>query len=84
MILKPKQSSVAVSTDVQQGWEESLRRAVATNTWLQENKHLLTHKDGLAWKGDRMYIPKDLRQSVLQRCHDAEMLDILGFLKPFI
>lgn len=71
----------ATSTDTQRGWEDSLREALTTDKWIQDNRHLLTHRDGLAWKGDRLYIPNELQRAVLQRCHDVKASGHFGFLK---
>ncbi|KAK9399012.1 hypothetical protein NXF25_013981 [Crotalus adamanteus] len=58
-----------------------LRDAVTSDKWLKEHPGLLTRRDGLAWKGDKLYVPKGLRLTVLQRCHNAKQAGYFGFLK---
>ncbi|KAK9395375.1 hypothetical protein NXF25_018736 [Crotalus adamanteus] len=38
-------------------------------------------RDGLAWKGSRIYVPQSLRVEVLQRGHDVNVAGHYGFLK---
>ncbi|KAK9395727.1 hypothetical protein NXF25_019088 [Crotalus adamanteus] len=57
-----------------------LRDAVTRDKWLQEHPGLLTQGDGLAWKGDKLYVPEDLRQHILRRCHDPKQAGHFGFL----
>ncbi|KAK9395540.1 hypothetical protein NXF25_018901, partial [Crotalus adamanteus] len=37
-----------------------LRDAVTGDRWLREHPGLLTQRDGLAWKGDKLYVPEGL------------------------
>ncbi|KAK9401915.1 hypothetical protein NXF25_010271 [Crotalus adamanteus] len=48
-----------------------LRDTVSGDKWLQEHPGLLTQREGLAWKGNKLYVPEGLQQTVLQRYHDA-------------
>lgn len=42
---------------------------------------MLTQRDGLAWKGSKLYVPHTQRMAVLQQCHDAKSVGHFGFLK---
>lgn len=41
----------------------------------------MTSRDGLAWRGDKLYVPKDVRTTVLRKCHDVKPAGHFGFLK---
>ncbi|KAK9395482.1 hypothetical protein NXF25_018843 [Crotalus adamanteus] len=58
-----------------------LRAAVLDDEWLREHPEVLTQREGIAWKGDKMYVPDRLRRTVLLRCHDAKQASHFGFLK---
>ncbi|KAK9395797.1 hypothetical protein NXF25_019158 [Crotalus adamanteus] len=58
-----------------------LRAAVLDDEWLREHPAVLTQREGIAWKGDKMYVPDRLRRTVLLRCHDAKQAGHFGFLK---
>ncbi|KAK9395678.1 hypothetical protein NXF25_019039 [Crotalus adamanteus] len=60
---------------------DAIRTAMQTDKWAQEHPGWLTNRDGVAWKGDKMYVPEGLRKTVLQRCHDAKQAGHFGFLK---
>lgn len=36
------------------------------------NREKLAVKEGLAWKGNKLYIPASLRTQILQRIHDVK------------
>ncbi|KAK9410979.1 hypothetical protein NXF25_002154 [Crotalus adamanteus] len=61
--------------------EVELRAAVPRDPWYKEHSNLLTHRDGLAWYGVKLYVPLELRSKVLQRCHDAKLAGHFGFVK---
>lgn len=46
-----------------------------------ENRFLVMHRDGLAWKEDKLYVPKDIHLMVLRRCHVVKPAGHFGFLK---
>ncbi|KAK9395726.1 hypothetical protein NXF25_019087 [Crotalus adamanteus] len=60
---------------------DAIRTAMLTDKWAQEHPGWLTNRYGVAWKGDKMYVPDSLRKTVLQRCHDAKQAGHFGFLK---
>ncbi|XP_039213407.1 uncharacterized protein LOC120314410 [Crotalus tigris] len=60
---------------------KELREAVVHDEWLQNHPGLLTQRDGLAWKADKLYVPEKLRSVVLKRCHDAKQAGHFGFRK---
>ncbi|KAK9395782.1 hypothetical protein NXF25_019143 [Crotalus adamanteus] len=53
---------------------QKLKEKVKTDPWFRDNRSLLTFRDGLAWKGSKLYLPASLRIRALQHSH-------LGFLK---
>ncbi|KAK9406121.1 hypothetical protein NXF25_004895 [Crotalus adamanteus] len=59
----------------------AIRTALLTDKWANKHPGWLTNRDGVAWKGDKMYVPESLRTSVLRRCHDAKQAGHFGFLK---
>lgn len=62
-------------------WQTSLRHETGNDPWLAAHQAIMTHRNGIAWMGSRMYVPATLRQSVLQRCHDSKLGGHFGFLK---
>ncbi|KAK9395655.1 hypothetical protein NXF25_019016, partial [Crotalus adamanteus] len=42
-------------------FEDEVKAALLQDTWLLNNSGLLTHRDGLAWYGHRLYVPQGLR-----------------------
>ncbi|KAK9397281.1 hypothetical protein NXF25_020642 [Crotalus adamanteus] len=61
--------------------EEELQSVLLTDPWLQANPGLLTHRDGLAWYRNRLYIPSELRHRVFHQCHDSKVAGHFGFVK---
>ncbi|KAK9407161.1 hypothetical protein NXF25_005935 [Crotalus adamanteus] len=51
---------------------DAVRAAMRTDKWAQEHSGWLTKRDGIGWKGERMYVPETLQKVVLQRGHDAK------------
>ncbi|KAK9406808.1 hypothetical protein NXF25_005582 [Crotalus adamanteus] len=62
-------------------FEDEVKSALLNDSWSQANPGLLTYRDGLAWHGDRLYIPQRLRDRVYHRCHDSKLAGHFGFLK---
>uniref|UniRef100_A0A2D4PU95 Gypsy retrotransposon integrase-like protein 1 n=1 Tax=Micrurus surinamensis TaxID=129470 RepID=A0A2D4PU95_MICSU len=58
-----------------------LRDAIVHDDWLKNNPYICSYTDGLAWKGDRLYIPDKCRSSILAICHDVKQAGHFGFLK---
>lgn len=56
---------------------KNLKAALPADLWFNDNKDALTIKDGLAWKGAKLYVPTSLRLQILQHSHDSK-LDILA------
>lgn len=59
----------------------ALRSALPADPWFSDNRDALTLKDGLAWKGSKLYIHASLRLQVLQRSHNSRLAGQFGFLK---
>lgn len=73
--------TVAQNADTVSGWGVTLQEALWKDPWLRNNLQLFTQKDGLTWKGYRLYIPGQLREAVMQRCHNAKTAGHFRFLK---
>ncbi|KAK9401976.1 hypothetical protein NXF25_010332 [Crotalus adamanteus] len=71
----------AVSHSVPTTLEDKLKAAILDDPWLRENPSLLTRRDGLAWNGNKLYIPQTLRSRVFHRCHNLKQAGHFGFLK---
>lgn len=56
-------------------------QAVQSDPWVQKPLDLLTQREGLSWKGDRLYIPQALWEGMLRQCHDTKQTGHFGFLK---
>ncbi|KAK9395411.1 hypothetical protein NXF25_018772, partial [Crotalus adamanteus] len=82
-IMPPYRQAAArvVPHTVASGLEHELRTALQDDPWLRDNPGLLTKRGGLAWQGDKLYIPQALRQGVLQHCHNTKQAGHFGFLK---
>lgn len=89
MVISPSQFNMAVTTMSQKtnaipkmegDLQSKLQYAVQQDEWLQENKTLV-EKQGLWWKGERLYVPKELRKKILERYHDAKSAGYFGFIK---
>ncbi|KAK9395545.1 hypothetical protein NXF25_018906 [Crotalus adamanteus] len=39
---------------------QKLKEELKTDSWFNDNRLLLTHRDGLAWKGSNLYLPASL------------------------
>ncbi|KAK9395713.1 hypothetical protein NXF25_019074 [Crotalus adamanteus] len=59
----------------------TLQGALLSDPWLMSHPHILTMRDGLAWKGEKVYVPQSLRVEVLRRGHDVKSAGHFGFLK---
>lgn len=59
----------------------AIQAALPADAWFQENQNTLSLRDGLAWKGSKIYVPSTLWLDVLQCCHDARAARHFGFLK---
>ncbi|KAK9412177.1 hypothetical protein NXF25_003352 [Crotalus adamanteus] len=62
-------------------FEEELKSALLTDPWLIANPGLLTRRNGLAWYGDKLYVPQELRNRVYHQCHDSKVAGHFGFVK---
>uniref|UniRef100_A0A2D4LY82 Gypsy retrotransposon integrase-like protein 1 n=3 Tax=Micrurus spixii TaxID=129469 RepID=A0A2D4LY82_9SAUR len=58
-----------------------IHKATAQDTWLWDNKTTCSYRNGLAWQGDKLYVPEVCRTSILQICHDDKQAGHFGFLK---
>ncbi|KAK9399631.1 Tf2-1: Tf2-1 [Crotalus adamanteus] len=47
---------------------------------MRNNPQTLTMRDGLAWKGGKLYVPQSLRLKVLNRGHDVKPAGHFGSL----
>lgn len=75
----PSQKTLAV-TKLDNPFCIELKTAVQHDQWLPQNPTLITYRDGLAWRGDKMYIPESLQMVVLRRCHDPKTAGHFGYL----
>lgn len=64
-------------------WDTLFHGSLSQDAWFQENKHLLTDKDGFAWRGNKLYVPESICQAILRCCHDNKTAGHFGFLKMF-
>lgn len=62
-------------------WITDLQTELKSDPWLANHRALLTHREGLAWKGEKLYIPTPLRNRVLKQCHDVKTVGHFGFVK---
>ncbi|KAK9400665.1 hypothetical protein NXF25_011379 [Crotalus adamanteus] len=62
-------------------FEEEIKAALVTDPWLSANPGILTHRNGLAWYGDKLYIPQEVRNRVYHQCHDSKVAGHFGFVK---
>lgn len=62
-------------------WLADMKKEITSDPWLNANQTELTHRQGLAWRGDRLYVPPRLRRAVLEQCHDVKTAGHFGFLK---
>ncbi|KAK9401689.1 hypothetical protein NXF25_010045 [Crotalus adamanteus] len=62
-------------------FEDGLRSALLTDPWILANPGVLSRRDGLAWYGDKLYVPLALRNRVYHRCHDSKTAGHFGFVK---
>lgn len=60
---------------------QAIQVALSADEWFKENQNTLRHRDGLAWKGSKIYVPRALRLEVLQCCHNARAVGYFGILK---
>ncbi|XP_058041925.1 uncharacterized protein LOC131199783 [Ahaetulla prasina] len=60
---------------------KSFKEALNSDDWYLAHSHECTLCDGLAWIGMKLYVPLSLRETILQRCHDAKMAGHFGFVK---
>ncbi|KAK9395767.1 hypothetical protein NXF25_019128 [Crotalus adamanteus] len=82
-IMPPYQQGVAQAVPHQLAGDlnRQLLMAVQSDPWLRDHPGLLRWRDGLAWKGNKLYVPELLRHVVLQRRHDTKQAGHFGFLK---
>ncbi|KAK9395815.1 hypothetical protein NXF25_019176, partial [Crotalus adamanteus] len=62
---------------------QKFKEELKTDSWFNDNRSLLTHQDGLAWKGSKLYLPPSLRTQALQHSHDAKQASHFGIFKNF-
>lgn len=58
---------------------QELQRVSQSDPWLLGHQALLTQREGLVWKGNRLYVPHALRPKVLWKCHDVKQAGHFGF-----
>uniref|UniRef100_A0A8C5T014 Gypsy retrotransposon integrase-like protein 1 n=1 Tax=Laticauda laticaudata TaxID=8630 RepID=A0A8C5T014_LATLA len=61
--------------------ETPVRRATRMGVWIKTNNTSCLYKDGLYWKGDKIYIPSSYRKKIVSQCHDVRQAGHFGFLK---
>ncbi|KAK9395697.1 hypothetical protein NXF25_019058 [Crotalus adamanteus] len=59
----------------------TLQGALLSDPWLTSHPHILTMRDRLAWKDEKVYVPQSLRVEVLWRGHNVKSAGHFGFLK---
>ncbi|KAK9395792.1 hypothetical protein NXF25_019153 [Crotalus adamanteus] len=57
---------------------QQLKQELQTDAWFVAHQRDLTMRDGLAWKGDKLYVPDSLRLQILQRSHNAKQAGHFG------
>ncbi|KAK9395596.1 hypothetical protein NXF25_018957, partial [Crotalus adamanteus] len=87
----PQPESISQVTTGGQAWAKPpepdspltkrLKEDLKTDSWFLENKTIVTYRDGLAWKGLKLYLPETLRVQALQRSHDIKQAGHFGYLK---
>ncbi|KAK9395710.1 hypothetical protein NXF25_019071 [Crotalus adamanteus] len=60
---------------------QKLREALEGDEWFRNHKADMMMKEGLAWKGSKLYVSLNLRAQILQRCHDMKPEGHFGFVK---
>ncbi|ETE67522.1 hypothetical protein L345_06692, partial [Ophiophagus hannah] len=81
IIAPPWEEDQVLSTQPLDSRKHDLRMAVTHDAWLSEHNTFCTYHDGLAWKGDKMYMPVTLQETLLSKCHDVKQAGHFVFLK---
>lgn len=80
-LLPPPQLGTQVADKHSIEWLSELKKDLENDAWLKVNRTEVTHRNGLAWRGDWLYVPIVLRSKVLKHCHDVKTAGHFGFLK---
>ncbi|KAK9395824.1 retrotransposon-derived protein PEG10 [Crotalus adamanteus] len=60
---------------------KKIKRELLTDQWFKDNQASLTCRDGLAYKGGKLYLPEALRLNALNHSHDVKQAGHFGYLK---
>lgn len=56
-----------------------LKDALVSDEWFQQHKDNLSMKEGLAWKGTKIYVLDSEQTWILQRSHNTRAAGYFGF-----
>lgn len=56
---------------------QQMKRELLTDVWFRDHQGELTLREGLAWKGDKLYVPSILQVQVWQQSHNGWPLRVL-------
>lgn len=75
----PIRAQTKLKASKTQGIEATLKGTLEGDEGFQKHKDECTMKEGLAWTGAKVYIPKSQRVLILEKSYDSKLQDILGW-----